>query len=58
VVWGNGTGSTSTVSGTERLTNATPSRTNTHTVYGQIPPLQDVAVASNYLDNITVTVTY
>jgi spore coat protein U-like protein len=58
VVWGNGTGSTSTVAGSMRLTNASPSITNTHTVFGQIPPLQDVAVASNYLDNITVTVTY
>lgn len=58
VVWGNGTGSTSTVAGSMRLTNGNPTITNTHTVFGQIPPLQDAAVASNYLDNITVTVTY
>jgi len=35
-----------------------PSATNTHTVYGRIPALQDAGVASNYRDNVTVTVTY
>ena len=58
VVWGDGTGSTATISGTARLNNGHPSQTNTHTVYGRIPALQDVAVASNYQDNVTVTVTY
>ena len=58
VVWGDGTGSTATVSGSMRLKNTNPSQSNTHTVYGQIPALQDVAVASNYQDNVTVTVTY
>ena len=58
VVWGDGTGSTAAVSGTMRLKNTNPSQTNTHTVYGRIPALQDVAVASNYQDNVTVTVTY
>ena len=58
VVWGDGTGSTTTVSGSMRLKNTNPSQSNTHTVYGQIPALQDVAVASDYQDNVTVTVTY
>lgn len=57
VVWGNGAGSTQTVAGSMKLTNGNPSKTNTHTVYGEIPPLQDVAVSS-YQDNVTVTVTY
>jgi spore coat protein U-like protein len=57
-VWGDGTGSTATVAGTITLSifNTTGS-TNT-TVYGRIPALQDAAVASNYQDNVTVTVTY
>ena len=58
VVWGDGTGSSATVSGSMRLKNTNPSQSNTHTVYGQVPALQDVAVASNYQDNVTVTVTY
>jgi spore coat protein U-like protein len=58
VVWGDGTGSTGTVSGSMRLRNSNPSQTNTHTVYGRIPALQDVAVATDYRDNVTVTVTY
>jgi spore coat protein U-like protein len=41
-----------------RLTSPNPSQTKTHTVYGQVPALQDVAVASDYRDNVTVTVTY
>jgi len=58
VVWGDGSGSTQTVAGQLKLTNGQPTRNNVHTVYGQIPPLQDVAVSNNYLDNVTVTVTY
>jgi spore coat protein U-like protein len=58
VVWGDGTGSTATVLGSMRLTSPNPSQTKTHTVYGQVPALQDVAVASDYRDNVTVTVTY
>ena len=58
VVWGDGTGSSATVSGSMRLKNTNPSQSNTHTVYGRIPALQDVAVASDYQDNVTVTVTY
>ncbi len=58
VVWGDGTGSTQTISGSMRLRSANPSQTNKQTVYGQIPALQDAAVGNNYLDNVTVTVTY
>jgi len=58
IVWGDGTGSTVTVAGSMRLTSPNPTKTNTHTVYGRIPALQDVAVASDYRDNVTVTVTY
>ncbi len=58
VVWGDGTGSTATISGTMRLNNGHPSQVNTHTAYGQVPALQDVAVANDYRDNVTVTVTY
>jgi spore coat protein U-like protein len=58
VVWGDGTGSSATVSGSMRLKNTNPSQSNTHTVYGRIPALQDVAVATDYQDNVTVTVTY
>ena len=57
VVWGDGTGSTSTVTGTMVLNSPNPSGTSQSTVYGQIPALQDAAVGS-YSDNITVTVTY
>jgi len=58
VVWGDGTGSTATISGSMGLKNSNPSQTNVHTVYGQIPALQDVAVANDYKDDVTVTVTY
>lgn len=58
VVWGDGTGATTTVSGSMRLNGGHPSQTDMQTVYGRIPALQDAAVATNYLDNVTVTVTY
>ena len=59
VVWGDGTGATATIPGTMHLIQGSnPSQTNTHTVYGRIPALQDAAVASDYRDNVTVTVTY
>lgn len=58
IVWGDGTGTTHTVSGTMKLNGGNPSQTNMHTVYGQIPALQDAAVAPNYSDSVTVTVNY
>lgn len=50
-IWGDGTGGSATVSGTNGHT------TNNYTVYGQIPAPQGVA-PNNYSDTITVTVTY
>jgi spore coat protein U domain-containing protein, fimbrial subunit CupE1/2/3/6 len=57
-VWGDGTGSTNTVSGSLQVNPGHPTASNQHTVYGQIPALQDVGVASDYKDNVTVTATY
>ena len=57
VVWGDGTGSTQTVTGSLNLNNANPTRTVSKTVFGQIPALQDVAVGI-YGDNVQVTVIY
>ena len=54
-VWGNGTGGSSTVSG------SIPSRQDftDHTVYGRIPlSTQRSAVVGSYSDSIIVTVTY
>jgi spore coat protein U-like protein len=50
-VWGDGTGVTVTQSG---VGAATP---RNYTVYGRIPPLQNVGVGA-YSDSVTVTVTY
>lgn len=55
-LWGNGVDAPS-VSNSFSLSNATPSRNRSHTVYGRIPPLQDAAVG-NYLDNVLVTIQY
>jgi spore coat protein U-like protein len=56
-VWGDGTGSTQTVSGSMKLKPSTPLLTDNFTVYGSVPALQDAAVGA-YSDNITITVTY
>jgi spore coat protein U-like protein len=56
-VWGDGTGSTQTVSGSMQVKPATPTLTNNFTVYGSVPALQDAAVGA-YSDNITITLTY
>jgi spore coat protein U domain-containing protein, fimbrial subunit CupE1/2/3/6 len=58
VVLGDGTGTTQTISGQMKLKKNDPSDTNTHTVYGRIPALQDVAVSPLYTDIIIVTATY
>ena len=57
-VWGDGTGTTSTQSGSHVLNNGHPSLSTSFTAYGRIPALQDVAVASDYRDNITATVSW
>ena len=57
VVWGNGTGGSSTVTGSMSLTKANPSKTNTLTVLRANPGAAGCGVG-NYSDNITVTVTY
>jgi spore coat protein U-like protein len=57
VVWGDGTGSTATQSGTAVINNGHPVATNTFTAYGRIPALQDVAVGP-YNDNVTITITW
>ena len=56
-VWGDGSGAAPTVSGSMTLTNGAPTHTNSPTVYGSVPALQDVGVGA-YSDNITITVTY
>jgi spore coat protein U-like protein len=58
VVWGDGNGGSSSQSGSIKLTNGQPSRSENKTAYGRIPALQDVSVSNSYADNITVTVTY
>ena len=57
VVWGDGTGSTGTQSGTAVINNGHPVATNSFTAYGRVPALQDVAVG-NYTDSITLTITW
>lgn len=57
VVWGDGTGSTGTRSGTAVINNGHPIATGSFTAYGRIPALQDVAVGP-YTDNITLTITW
>jgi spore coat protein U-like protein len=57
VIWGNGTGGTSLVTGKFNLTPGQPTRSESLTVYGRIPRAQDAA-AGNYLDSVTVTLSF
>lgn len=58
-VWGDGTGSTATVSASFSLTNASPTKNRDHTVYGRIPASQNAAAGSYVTGTpITVTVTF
>lgn len=50
IVWGDGTGSTATVSG---VTGSTAS----HSVYGRVPARQN-AYVGNYSDNVTITINF
>ena len=54
-VWGDGSASTAIVSDSQTL--LVGSNTEHYTVYGRIPPLQDVR-AGSYSDSIVVTVMY
>jgi spore coat protein U-like protein len=56
-VWGDGTGSTVTVSGSLPLTTGSRVQTVTVNVYGNVPALQDAKVGA-YNDNVTMTLTY
>jgi spore coat protein U-like protein len=57
LIWGDGSGGSNVVTADMRLTNGAPQKTNTHTVYGQVPASQDVAVGL-YSDSIVATITY
>jgi len=57
VVWGDGTGGSSTQGGNFKLTNGHPTGSTPWTAYGKIPALQDVSVG-NYSDSITISVSY
>lgn len=57
-VWGDGTGSTSIQTGSMLINNGHPSITDTFTAYGRVPALQDAAVATDYRDNVTVTMSF
>jgi spore coat protein U-like protein len=55
-VWGDGTGSTSAVTGSITLTSS--SATNNHLVYSRVASGQNTAKAHTYSDNLVVTITY
>ncbi len=54
-VWGNGSAGTGTVSDSALL--IVGNNTRNYTVYGRVPPLQDVQ-KGNYSDSIVVTINY
>jgi spore coat protein U-like protein len=57
-IWGDGTGGTFTVSDTiPTLSPGNPTRSRNNTIFGRITIGQDLA-AGNYLDSITVTMTF
>jgi spore coat protein U-like protein len=56
-VWGDGSGAAPTVSGSMTVKKSAPTHTDSPTVYGSVPALQDVGVGA-YADNITIIVTY
>lgn len=57
-VWGDGTGSSTTVAGQGNVTKNRHSFTNMTTVFGQIPGQQMNVVPGTYTDGLTVTVIY
>jgi spore coat protein U-like protein len=56
-VWGDGSGAAPAVSGSMTLKKNAPTHTDSPTVYGSVPALQDVGVGA-YADNITIIVSY
>ncbi|MFO1282166.1 MAG: spore coat U domain-containing protein [Burkholderiales bacterium] len=56
-LWGDGVTAPSVSASFTLNRSTTPSRTRAHTVFGRIPPLQDVAVG-NYADNVLVTLNF
>ncbi|HXB20076.1 MAG TPA: spore coat U domain-containing protein [Candidatus Solibacter sp.] len=56
LIWGDGTGGTSTVSDSYSLPAS--SSTRQYTVYGRIPGGQSGAVAGDYADTMLITLTY
>ena len=57
-VWGNGTGGSSTVSGSFNCLVACTNTKRNHTAYGRLPALQWTASPGAHSDTITVTVTF
>jgi spore coat protein U-like protein len=57
LIWGDGSGGSSVVTGDMRLTSGAPQKTNTYTVYGQVPASQDAAVGA-YSDGVVATISY
>lgn len=53
IIWGDGTGGTVTESN-----NVPAGKTKSMTVYGRIPPGEDVPVGGPYIDTLTVTITW
>jgi spore coat protein U-like protein len=56
-IWGNGSGGSSTMTGSFNLSIGTPTRLRNHIVYGRIPPSQNAASGS-YSDTLVVTLTF
>lgn len=57
-VWGNGTGGSTVVGATlPRLTGGNPIQLATHTIYGRLPPGQDVPVGT-YTGNVVLTMNW
>jgi spore coat protein U-like protein len=57
-VWGDGTGGTSTVTGSFNCAVACTNTKRNHTTYGRLPALQWTASPGAHTDTITVTITF
>jgi spore coat protein U-like protein len=57
-IWGDGTGGSTTLNNSlQPLNNGFPTRTANHTLYGRIPPRQDVPIGS-YAASVVLTINY